>query len=631
MSKPETLKTQVAALLSQESDLAARMPGFEYRPSQQRMAGLVCDSLSEGNDLVVEAPSGSGKTLAYLLPALLSGGTVIVSTATRYLQDQLARRDIPLLLEALSLSRKIAVLKGRHRYVCPYYLEKHSHDGRLGAGVRRQLLLLRQRYTGAASGEIDPLLEGLDASVREYATCSRQDCLEQHCPRYSTCPLLQHRRRAADADIIVVNHSLLFSDLVNRERADATILPVPKAVVVDEAHRLLEFAQVLVGERLSSFKLAALCREIDDVLGAVAPDQRVLIDRCRRLRGALQQLSQLEIVDEGYSVERSGDIVEQLIAGFDNLRLGLELLADGDFGLRALAIRSGHVLATLQNIRRDPGLCSFTRRERGFELNNVPVDPAVRVRELKLRYRCSWIFTSATLSAEEGNSFDQMLDLPAGSMHRLSSPLSYPDNARLYFPDIAAEPADDNYLPLLRNHVLQLVEAIGGRILFLFSSHRALQQMAELLREAGREDLLVQGEGDNPRLIECFRRQPDGLLLGTGAFWEGLDLSGAPLSAVVIDKLPFATPTDPVVKMRSRHLQQMGLDAFSRYLIPDAILKLRQGCGRLLRRATDRGVIMLADPRLHNRVYGARFLDALGPMGTVSSPREAAEFIQENR
>lgn len=626
----DNLAMATAALLAEDGLIAQSLPEFSSRDAQRQMANLVCGALDQKQNLLVEAPAGAGKTLAYLLPAVISGKRLLVSTATRYLQDQLIRQDIPLLTQALGVVRKVAVLKGRSSYACPYYLDKHLRSDQLSERCRQQLLILRQRLMQSISGELEPLVAGLDVSIKRFASCSAQDCLDRQCPQYQHCPLKRGRGKLADAHIVVVNHAVLFSDLLHRQRGEQGLLPLPDAVVIDEAHRLLDFARDLVGESVTGIQLQSFCREAQRTLQVQAPAQRALRHWLHRLTGVLADLSRPEIAENYATAMASKQLVAQLLEAFEQLQPGLDRHASGSFELNELSIRCHHIVDSLSHIHRDPGLCWASLSGHTLYLRNISPDPVSRVNELKKQLDCSWIFTSATLSADDGLARLCAQEKQSSEhFHRLESPFDYQANARLYLPVACPEPGSEDYLPWLGRQLVLLAGSVSGRVLCLFTSHKGLADTVALLRAEGMGGLLVQGEADNATLIDGFKRQPNGWLLGTGSYWEGLDLSGAPLAVVVIDKLPFASPENPVVKLRSGYLSAAGLDSFNRFQLPDAVLRLRQGCGRLLRRVSDRGVIMLADSRIHRRAYGVQFLNSLPAMPILENLQQVRAFLQE--
>ena len=628
-----SLDSQVALsekLLAGDGPVAGVLSGFSPRPSQQRMAGIVARVISTSQNVIVEAPSGSGKTLAYLVPIIASNKKVIISTATRYLQNQLYRQDIPLVQRALGSSAKVAVLKGRSNYVCPYYLEKHVHNERaLNFQQRAALSDLWHKHRESGLGEIDELAPSFDRALMAYASCSSEECLTKQCPQLSRCPLMLARQRAQRADIVVVNHSLLFSDQLMRREQLGGLLPAVDAVVIDEAHRLADFAQTLVGQRLSSYQLGRFCRDAVEVIQCYAPEQRGALDFLKQLQRVINRLKASGPSLNHFQPSQHRNIVEQLIAAMGRLAACLQRIAERDFSLNEMLIRTRLLQQTLQKITAAEGLCFIESRERSFMLQNIPLNLSSLVGELIAESGCSWIFTSATLSvAGSANRFSAALGLEGTEFQRLKADIDYRKNARLYLPDIPLQPDEPGYINRVVEAAAPAIERVNGRVLFLFTSYKNLQLAAELLRRRGGLALFIQGVAEDYQLIDQFKRSAHGVLLGTGSFWEGLDLSGVPLSMVIIDKLPFASPFETLVNLRANELTRHGVDSFQHYLLPDAVIRLRQGCGRLLRRLSDKGVIMLADPRLQNKAYGPFFMDSLPAIERVNSLAALEAFFQ---
>ena len=626
---PDPGKSSSANLLALDGPIAAVLDNFSPRPSQQQMAALVEQAMSASRNMVIEVPSGAGKTLAYLVPIIAGGQKAVISTASRYLQDQLFRQDIPLVKKALGSSVKVAVLKGRSNYLCPYYLEKHLTSGQtLKANIHRQLIRLWQRYRATGVGEISELSAGVDKSLLPYASCSNEDCLAEQCPQLIRCPLMIARQRAQQAHIVVVNHSLLFSDRLMRKEQLGGILPSVDTVVIDEAHRLADFAQTLVGNRLSSTQLSRFCRDATVALQSHAPEQRQALDFLKQLQQAIKQLTVSGPSLQRYQPQQHRELVEQLIAGLKRLVGWFNSVAERDFSLTEMLIRARLLQQSLNTMLASSGLCFIEPRVHGFVIQNIPLDVSARIAELLGDSRGSWIFTSATLSvAGSADRFMRSLGLDGTDFQRLKSDISYQRHARLYLPSIGVDPDHQDYINQVTAAVSQAIERVNGRVLFLFTSYKNLYQAAEKLRKVADYPVLVQGDVGDSLIIEQFKRATKGVLLGTGSFWEGLDLSGVPLSMVVIDKLPFPSPHKPLINLRSNELARHGVDSFQHYLLADAVIRLRQGCGRLLRRLSDKGVIMLADPRLQSKSYGAVFIDSLPAIERLTSLDKLADFF----
>lgn len=610
---------------------------FTPRDGQQQMAGLIEQALAEPRKLVIEAPSGSGKTIAYLLPIIIGNKRALISTASRYLQNQLFRQDIPRIQQLLGSSRTVAMLQGRSHYLCPYYLlENMAAKSGLALSVQKSLQAIAQRYKKTAVGELDRLAPNLDFSLRPYLTSTSDDCLGRQCPQYNDCPLMLARDKAQQADMIIINHSLMFSDQMLRREQLGSVLPDRDVVVVDEAHRLADFAQPIITLSLPSHRLSVFLRDTRKALRKHAPEQRQLLNFIEQLLQAVIRIAALAAAFDRYNRQQHLAIVEQLATGLEKLHQGLLPLVDREHSLAELAVRNKLLVDKLTAIRCSEGLCwvhSSATKGNNFILQSIPTDLAPLLKKFFSQMTGAWLFTSATLSvAGNPSRFLSTLDMSASAFYRVSSVFDFSQQARLYTPFISVSPHDENYTDQLLVHLLSLITMTKGRVLCLFSSYRSLNQLAAALSPSCDVPVFVQRaqQGQpklaNEHLIAQFKAVNAGVLLGTGSFWEGLDLSGVPLSAVVIDKLPFASPDDPVVKLRSAELSLHGVDSFEQALLPDAVIRFQQGCGRLLRRLSDRGIIMVADPRLQTKAYGRVFLDSIN-FSQTNDIKAVAEFI----
>jgi len=626
-------------LLGSKGPFVSALSQYRARPGQMKMAALLDRTLADNSDIVIEAPSGSGKTLAYLVPLLRSSKKVIISTANHYLQMQLLRRDIPLAQQAMASSRRIAALMGRANYLCPYYLEKHTgKSSKLSISLKAELTTLLQAYRHRRP------LANMTAVIRRlkpYATSTAEECLGAQCTHYQACPYINARSRVLEADIVVVNHSLLFSDHMHREQQLSALLPAVDTVLVDEAHRLAEFSQSVVGDNISSAQLRRLCTDVLSVASEFASDQRAAIDFVRQLLAAIEKLQLLAVNNKGSQRNDTLTIIAQFESGLQSVASWLQKMCDRHQHFSHLLVRSQQFIALLRRQQNDQVCCWIEGNGKTFILRATPSNLSASIKKLIDKSPSHWIFTSATLMVEQSaSSFIQSIGMPAIASHRISSDFDHFSNAHLYLPELPVAPIHGDYSHYFVQKIVELLPLTKGRVLCLFTSHRALQKAAVLLAQAKAAasggaiaecELLVQGSADNLQLIEQFQRCQQGLLLASGTFWEGLDLSSVPLAAVIVDKLPFSVPTDPLIQQRSLALSAHGIDSFQQFVLPEAVIRLRQACGRLLRRGSDSGIIMLADPRLLQRDYGAVFLNSL-PMMTRSSDLDTvAEFIGRHR
>lgn len=635
------IRDEVAGALGEGGDLAATVPGFSPRPEQQAMADSVASTIEAETSLVVEAGTGIGKTFAYLVPALLSGRKVIIATGTRTLQDQLYQRDLPTVAEALGHSgARTAVLKGRNNYLCQYRLQMAAEDGRFdspdqSAAVQK----LRDWAETTASGDLAEAPVRLnDAGLFARVTSTSDNCLGQECPLYDDCFLMEARRRAQEADVLVVNHHLLMADWAVREGGYGEVLPAADVYILDEAHQLPEIAAQFFGVSITARQLQELTRDAGaeqrreapdagDIAEAAAELQRA-VGAFREALGASGRREPWAGVHDDPTVQEA---LEALTQSLTNLREELEAQAERGKGLEACGRRAAQLAQTINEfLEGDTShyVQWFETYSQAFVLRLTPLDIASAFRGQMQRHPASWIFTSATLTVD--NRFDHFiarLGLGEPETRRLESPFDYQRHALLFLPDGLPPPNAANYLDRFLDRAEAVLAASHGRAFLLFTSHRALQHAAARLRESLHLEILVQGDASQQRLLDRFRASGHAVLLGTQSFWEGVDVRGEALSVVMIDRLPFASPSDPVVQARVEALRERGGNPFMQYQLPQAVITLRQGVGRLIRDEQDRGVLVIGDNRLRTKGYGQIFLDSLPPMPVTDDIDEVRGFL----
>ncbi len=643
----ELAQSSIAAL-SHGGTLATQIPSFQPRAAQQRLAEAVAHAFEQTDVLLAEAGTGTGKTYAYLVPALLSGLKTIISTGTRALQDQLYHRDLPRVRDALGVGLKTALLKGRANYLCKYRLEQAKGDARFA--TREQIAHFQRvvawsgRTRAGDMAEIEALPE--DSPLLPMVTSTNENCLGTECPFWGDCFVVQARQRAQSADIVVVNHHLLLADLALKQEGFGEILPGAQAFVVDEAHQLPELAAQFFGEGLGARSLVELardtlseCKDVPSALAVLQQPTRELEHVTRALRAAMEVLptrgTQYRALYDG----NVRDAVDALSSALDGLAQALEPLREASPGLEVCHVRARDANARLTRWRIERDLDTefdapdddvrwYELSARGFRLQRTPLDVSGPLRAHRERSRAAWVFTSATL-AVSGN-FDHVthrlgLDQPQTLLER--SPFDWANQALCYLPPNLPEPMSRGYNTALIDALRPVLEASSGRAFVLFASHRALREAAEVLR-GGPWPLFVQGEAPRPVLLERFRASGDGVLLGAASFREGVDVVGAALSVVVIDKLPFAAPDDPVFEARLDAIRRAGGNPFRDEQLPQAVIALKQGAGRLIRSETDRGVLVLCDPRLISKSYGRVFLDSLPPLPRTRDVGDVRAFFE---
>jgi len=633
---------KVADILGPDGVLARRLGGYNYRPQQEAMAEQVAQALAEGGTLICEAGTGTGKTYAYLTPALLSGRKVLISTGTRNLQDQLFHRDLPLVRDALDLPVRIALLKGRANYLCPYRLRLAFQDHQSGSvEFRNQLLAVRDWASVTRHGDIAELALPDGAPVWPAVTSTSDNCLRQECPDWDQCPLLGARRRAQEADLVVVNHHLLCADIALRDEGFGEILPGADAFIVDEAHQLPEVAGNFFGTAISGRQLLELVRDTEAEFGREAGDMPKIPEVLARLRHATLEMrlalgeetrrSPWREITEDHA---TSDRLEALRLTLGDVHAALEALKGRGKGLDSCLARTAEMATGLAHIIEPPegaeDIRWFETQGKGFRLHVTPLSVAGIFQAQMQRYHAAWIFTSATLAVAEGfEHFANQLGIGEAHTACWDSPFDYPNQALWFVPRGLPDPSLPAYGDAVTDLSAQIVALSRGRAFILFTSHRALRRAAERLETQLDYPLLVQGAAPRGELLKQFREHGNAVLLGTASFWEGVDVRGEALSCVIIDKLPFASPGDPVLAARIDALRQKGGNPFRDFQLPQAVISLKQGAGRLIRDATDRGVLVVCDPRLLSRPYGRAFLKSLPPMARTRELALVERFFAE--
>jgi ATP-dependent DNA helicase DinG len=632
-----------ARLLDAEGPFAETLNNFAPRDAQLQMAQAVEETLAAGASLVVEAGTGIGKTLAYLVPALLSGERVIISTGTKNLQDQLFFRDLPMVMETLGLSIKPALLKGRANYLCLHRMKIARTEGRLPS--REAVTELEAVLDWSArTTDGDLSIAGViteDSGLMPYVTSTADNCIGAECPQFENCHVARARSEAQEADVVVVNHHLLFADMAIKQSGFGEVLPGASAFIIDEAHQAPETATRFFSVSLTARQIKDLCRDFLAESAGVSGAMGVLREP---VADCLQKLKEIQLAIAERMPERGSwdDLVrdeqvrvalQALDHAINVLFAAVEKLAGSARGMDGCIERLTEIQGRLDRFdspQAGEEVRWFERRGRGFAMHITPLEVSGIFSDFREMADAAWIFTSATLAVRGDFSlFTEQMGLNDATTLQLDSPFDYANNALMWLPGQLPEPRDAEFVPALLEQVVPLLEASKGRAFLLFTSHRSLRRAAELLADQVSFPLFVQGEAPRSLLLEQFRESGQGVLLGSASFWEGVDVIGDALSLVVIDKLPFAAPDDPVMEARSDALRKAGGNPFTALYLPQAVISLKQGAGRLIRDVNDRGALVVCDPRISTKSYGRVFRESLPPMKQADSREEVEVFLSD--
>ena len=645
----------IASVFAADGPLARSVPGYRRRPEQVEMAERIGEAMVCNRAFVAEAGTGTGKTFAYLVPALLLGGKVIVSTGTKTLQDQLFQRDLPMVRDALGVPASIALLKGRANYVCPHHLERALHEGRLASRQEAAHLRTIARFAKTTRSGDKAELAGVpeDSGAWSLATSTRDNCLGQECPQLKSCFVMAARQKALGADVVVVNHHLFLADVVLRDEGLGELLPACNAVIFDEAHQLPEVAGVFFGESVSTAQTLDLARDARAAGLAEAKDYPELQEAARRLEKSGRDLRLAVPLENArlplpQALEMKGFVaaLDALATELRELGRHLELQRERGEGLDSCARRAQELALRLQRWRSTEAPAGddcaaadsvYVRWLEAFNqalsLNMTPLRVSDIFGRLLQGHPRAWVFTSATLAVgKDFSHFCGELGLDDAEVGLWGSPFDYPNHALLCNPQPMPDPNSADYADAVADAAWRAIAAAGGRAFVLCTSNRAMRRIHELLQRrieasGAPYPLLLQGECGKLELLERFRSAGNAVLVATQSFWEGVDVRGDALSLVVIDKLPFAPPDDPVVAARIEYMRRQDRNPFYEYQLPRAVIQMKQGAGRLIRSESDRGVLLVCDPRLVGKPYGKRIWQSLPPMRRTREVGEVEAFF----
>lgn len=636
----------ISTVFSASGALGKAIPGFQPRQPQLDMAEAVAQTIRDDGQLVVEAGTGTGKTFAYLVPALLSGKKVIISTGSKSLQEQLFHRDLPLMTQALGFYGQVSLLKGRANYLCLDRLSRQmveSHTPNSDPTLLTQLVKVRSWASETKTGDLgdcDSIAE--DSPIIPTITSTNDNCLGKECPSYQECFILKARKRALESDVVVVNHHLFLADLAIKETGFGELIPEAEVFIFDEAHQLPDIASHYFGQSVSSRQIHELAKDIElgyrteardmrqlqkvgDKLRQMADDVRILLGEAE-YRGNWRDALQSQTVVRG--MQRLQEAIDFALDVL-KLALGRSQLLDTAFE------RATQVKARLVRVC-DVAITGYSywydTTPRHFSLHITPLSVADKFHEQLEAKQGAWIFTSATLAVNEDfGHFTSRLGLQPKQQFSLPSPFDYQNQARLCVPRYLPEPNSIGMAEKLATMLSPLIEKNQGRCFFLCTSHSMMRDLGERFRQQLTLPVLLQGETSKQKTLAEFMALGNALLVATGAFWEGIDVRGEALSCVIIDKLPFTAPDDPLLKARIEDCRLKGGDPFDHVQLPDAVITLKQGVGRLIRDQSDRGVLIICDNRLVTREYGGVFLSSLPPIPRTRDLMLAQEFLLQNR
>ncbi len=596
--------------LGLEGSFAKNVDGFKPRVGQQELALAIEQAIETRGQLVAEAGTGTGKTYAYLVPAMLSGLKVIVSTGTKTLQDQLFQRDVPTVRRALGASElNVALLKGRSNYVCLHRLERTIKEGVTHRDMLSQLAKVREWVPKTKSGdraEIPGLAE--DASIWPLVTSNAENCLGTECPFWEDCYVVKARRRAQSADLVIVNHHLLFSDMAIKREGFGEVLPGAQVYVIDEAHQVAESATMFFSQTLGYRQLLELARDAmaesliakgasAEIREPAMALEKTVKDFRLSLNPYATKAPLMPVLGEPLVAEAA----EKLVAALASLAMVLEAQAERTEGLKSCTARAGECAERLLKIFTDTPeeVRWYELFQTGFQLHATPLDIAGPLAQFRERTKAAWIYTSATLAVgTDFKHFQHETGAFDAATLKVDSPFDFAKQSLLYLPKLGVEPNQEGYTTAVLQAALPALQASRGRAFLLFTSHRALSEAALWLADRVKFPMFVQGSAPRAQLLRDFQKAGNGILLGAASFWEGVDVPGDALSLVVIDKLPFRQIGDPVLEAKIESIESRGGNGFAHYQLPQAVLALKQGVGRVFRKVSDRGVMMLCDPRL---------------------------------
>ena len=619
---------------------------FHEREDQVEMAKIVNEAIEEKNSLIVEAGTGVGKTFSYLVPALINGGKVVISTATKNLQDQLFFKDIPTIRDALKIPIDINILKGRSNYICQLRMENALHEGQfLNKEDAKYIHEIKKISDHSESGEISEFNNIPEKStVWPFVTSTKENCMGQDCEFYKSCFLIKARKKAITSEVVIVNHHLFFADLVLKDAELSEILPKASTVIFDEAHQIPEIASIFFGQNISTNQIIYLIQDAQQILSNHIKDKEKLvelsksiIDIANSLSSFFDQRNQRIGVEKIEKLDSFQEKIIDLTRELENLYKFFNAYSEQDLEFKKLSDRTKEIISKLKNWNKGTDQNYVYWIEiffKSIQFNITPISVADNFRRFQQTNETAWIFTSATLAVNSSfNHFQSLMGLENAKTKLLKSPFDYSKNAYLYVPKDMPETSSRLFNIHLVGQVYPLLVAAKGRAFILSTSIKSMNEITTLLKDEFEKNniiypILTQGTGSKTKLLEQFKTHGNAILIGSLSFWEGVDVRGSELSLVIIDKLPFQSPGDPIFESKINMLSAKGINAFMTFQLPKAIISLKQGAGRLIRDEMDKGVLMICDQRIVSKPYGKKFWRSLPDFKRTREQDDVIEFLK---
>ena len=626
--------------------LSEIIDNFHEREDQINMAKIVNKTIEEKDSLIVEAGTGIGKTFSYLVPALMNGGKVVISTATKNLQDQLFLKDIPTIRDALKIPIDINILKGRSNYICQLRMENALLEGQfLNREDAKFIHEIKQISDHSDVGEISEFNNIPETStIWPFVTSTKENCLGQDCEFFKSCFVIKARKKAIASEVVIVNHHLFFADFVLKDAELSEILPKADTVIFDEAHQISEIAPIFLGENISTNHIIYLVQDINQIFSKHIKDKKKLIELSKSITDLTISLNtffdkrnQRIGIEKIEKLDSFKEIINDLLSNLNKLCVFFNAYSEQDIELKKINERIEEIIIKLENWVKDTNqdyvywIDIFLK---SIQFNITPISVADNFRKFQENNKAAWIFTSATLAVNSSfEHFQSLMGLENAKTKLLKSPFNYSKNAYLYVPKEMPETSNRLFNNHLVSQIYPLLLAAKGRAFILSTSIKSMNEIKSLLEDEFEKNnvnypIFIQGAGSKTKLLEQFKHHGNAVLIGSLSFWEGVDVRGENLSLVIIDKLPFQSPGDPIFESKINMLSAKGINAFMTFQLPKAIISLKQGAGRLIRDEVDKGVLMICDQRIVSKPYGKRFWQSLPSFKRTRNQEDVIEFLK---